>query len=69
MSALFNWSNNRSLEWHVYVIIDPLADNKPLQYWYRHAEPTDAWSLYAGTEFASDILVGPWLLPLAQYSL
>ncbi len=30
MSALFNWSNNRSLEWHVYVIIDPLADNKPL---------------------------------------
>ncbi len=63
---LIDWKADLPAEWQIYALIGPLADNKPLQYWYRHAEPTDAWPLYAGTEFASDILVGPWLLPLAQ---
>ena len=66
MISLSNWVDNLSPEWHIYAIIDPLADNKPLQYWYRYADKTDAWSLYTGTEFADDVLSGPWLLPLAQ---
>ena len=66
MMDLIDWKADLPEQWQVYAIIDPLADNKPLEYWYRHAEPTDAWPLYAGTEFAGDILSGPWLLPLAQ---
>lgn len=66
MMDLIDWKADLPEQWQVYAIIDPLADNKPLEYWYRHAEPTDARPLYAGTEFASDILVGPWLLPLVQ---
>lgn len=66
MISLSNWVDNLSPEWHIYAIIDPLADNKPLQYLYQHTDKTDAWPLYAGTEFADDVLSGPWLLPLAQ---
>lgn len=66
MMDLADWKADLPEQWQVYVIIDPLADNKPLEYWYRNAESTDAWPLYAGTEFSDDILSGPWLLPLAQ---
>lgn len=66
MMDLIDWKADLPAEWIVYAIIDPLADNKPLQYWYLRAESTDAWPLYAGTEFADDILSGPWLLPLNQ---
>ncbi len=68
MMALADWKADLPAKWQVYAIIDPLADNKPLQYWYQQAEQTDAWPLYAGTEFANDILSGPWLLPLSQLS-
>ncbi len=66
MMDLTDWKAGLPAEWKVYAIIDPLADNKPLQYWYLRAESTDAWPLYAGTEFADDILNGPWLLLLNQ---
>jgi hypothetical protein len=66
MTALFDWENSLPPEWQVYAIIDPLADNKPLEHWYRYAAKTDAWPLYAGTEFKDEVLYGPWLLPLAQ---
>ncbi len=68
MNELTEWKNSLPAEWHIYALIDPLADNQPLQYWYQHAEPTDCWPLYAGTEWSDDILSGPWLLPLAQLS-
>jgi len=64
MIDLINWKEDLPADWQMYALIDPLADNKPLIHWYQHAEKTDAWPLYAGTEFSDDILSGPWLLPL-----
>jgi hypothetical protein len=66
MPSLSDWKETLFPEWQIYALIDPLADNKPLQHWYQQAATTDAWPLYAGTEFADDLLYGPWLLPLAQ---
>ena len=63
---LLDWAENLPETWSVYALIDPLAENEPLKHWYQYAEATDAWPLYAGTEYDSDILSGPWLLPLAQ---
>lgn len=63
---LSDWQPHLPEEQTVYALIDPLAENQPLHYWYRHADDTQARPLYAGTEFADDVLHGPWLLPLAQ---
>ena len=66
MMTLDDWQQKLPATYMVYALIDPLADNKPLEYWYRQADQTDAWPLYAGTEFKDEVLCGPWLLPLAQ---
>ena len=39
---LADWKADLPEQWQVYVIIDPLADNKPLEYWYRNAESNNA---------------------------
>jgi hypothetical protein len=64
MMSLIDWREELPAHWQVYALIDPLADNKPLVHWYQYADNTDAWPLYAGTEFSGDVLSGPWLLPL-----
>lgn len=61
-----HWQQHLPADHAIYALIDPLADNQPLHYWYRHASDTQAWPLYGGTEFTDAILHGPWLLPLAQ---
>ena len=66
MMTFTHWQQHLPAEHAIYALIDPLADNQPLHYWYRHASDTQAWPLYGGTEFTDDILHGPWLLPLAQ---
>jgi len=63
---LLDWKADLPESSQIYAVIDPLADNEPLKYWYQHADSTDAWPLYAGTEYGDDVLSGPWLLPLAQ---
>ncbi len=63
---LLDWKDELPETCQIYAIIDPLAENEPLKYWYQHADSTDAWPLYAGTEYGDDVLSGPWLLPLAQ---
>ena len=64
--TLTHWQQHLPTDHAIYALVDPLADNQPLHYWYRHASDTQAWPLYGGTEFTDDILHGPWLLPLAQ---
>nr|WP_321272187.1 DUF4123 domain-containing protein [uncultured Tolumonas sp.] len=66
MMTLTHWLQHLPADHVIYALIDPLADNQPLHYWYRHASDTEAWPLYGGTEFTDAILHGPWLLPLAQ---
>ena len=66
MMTFTHWQQHLPADHAIYALIDPLADNQPLHYWYRHASDTQAWPLYGGTEFTDDILHGPWLLPLAQ---
>lgn len=63
---LLDWNADLPKSCQIYAIIDPLAENEPLKYWYQHADSTDAWPLYVGTEYGDDLLSGPWLLPLAQ---
>lgn len=63
---LQDWTQEIPDTWQLYALIDPLADSQPLHYWYQHATCTDAWPLYAGTEYSDDLLAGPWLLPLDQ---
>lgn len=63
---LLDWTQEIPEPWQLYALIDPLADSQPLHYWYQHAIYTDAWPLYAGTEYSDDLLAGPWLLPLEQ---
>jgi hypothetical protein len=64
--TLTHWQQQLPADHQIYALIDPLADNKPLHYWFRHANDTQAWPLYGGTEFTDAILQGPWLLPLVQ---
>lgn len=65
---LLDWlAENDVAPEHCYAIIDPLAANQPLIYWFAHATSTDAWPLYAGTRFANDIDSSPWLLPLQDW--
>ena len=66
MMTFTHWQQHLPADHAIYALIDPLADNQPLHYWFRHASDTQAWPLYGGTEFTDDILHGPWLLPLAQ---
>lgn len=63
---LLDWNADLPQSCQIYAIIDPLAENEPLKYWYQHADLTDAWPLYVGTEYGDDVLSGPWLLPLSQ---
>lgn len=66
---LIDWIHELPETYSVYALVDPLAEHEPLKYWYQHAELTDAWPLYAATEYDTDILSGPWLLPLVQLSV
>ena len=65
MMIFTHWLQHLPADHAIYALIDPLADNQPLHYWYRYASDTQAWPLYGGTEFTDAILHGPWLLPLA----
>ena len=63
MMTFTHWQQHLPADRMIYALIDPLADNQPLHYWFRHASDTQAWPLYGGTGFTDDILHGPWLLP------
>lgn len=64
--TLAHWLQQLPADQSIYALIDPLADNQPLQHWFQYANDTQAWPLYGATEFTDAILQGPWLLPLAQ---